>query len=149
MFLHGISLENWYGDIRTSRRCALCDWLTSVALQWSMWRAMTIYNLLFFYHSTILHYSRTDSPVECTVGHIPESLSPFRATNTCSICPSSARMTPCYNCVAIIILKNRSHALQSQVIRIMWQRIIAWQLWYCTRCIISCCLRYWTGSKNE
>ena len=73
-------------------------------------------HLLPFYYSP---YSRTDYPVECTVGHISESLYSFRASDTCSICPSSARMTPFYNCVAIISLKNRSHALQSQVGRIM------------------------------
>ena len=71
-----------------------------------------ILTLLLLFYS--LHYSRTDSPVECTVGHISESLYSFRATNTCSICPSSARITPYHNCVAIIFLKNRSHALQSQ-----------------------------------
>lgn len=76
-----------------------------------------ILTLLLLFYS--LHYSRTDSPVECNVGHIPKSLSPFRATDTCSICPSSARMTPHHNCVAIIFLKNRSHALQSQESRIM------------------------------
>lgn len=76
-----------------------------------------ILTLLLLFYS--LHYSRTDSPVECTVGHISESLYSFRATNTCSSFLSSARITPCYNCWAIINLKNRSHAGKSQVSRIM------------------------------
>ena len=121
-------------------RMATMDGFAMVNVEGNAYLIFTL--LLPFYYSP---YSRTDYPVKCTVGHISESLYSFRATVTWVICPSSARITPFYNCVAIIFLKNRSHALQSQVSRIMWQRIIAWQLCYCTRCIISCCLRCWTG----
>ncbi len=95
-------------------RMATMDGFAMVNVEGNAYLIFTL--LIPFYYSP---YSRTDYPVKCTVGHISESLYSFRASDTCSICPSSARMTLCNNWRAIIILKNRSHALQSQVSRIM------------------------------
>ena len=58
-------------------RMATMDGFAMVNVEGNAYLIFTL--LLPFYYSP---YSRTDSPVECTVGHISESLYSFRATVT-------------------------------------------------------------------